>query len=174
MTPFLGKERGSDLERRGEHPLAESGPCSTGAAGVAPSFFAFSRTFPFGSGLLVSTPRCCRQTLELRGEHEGEHQGERGFSILFTLAFTLPPYKTGEMMPIIKRQNKDTFTVMNIRLETGLSDKLKDYAKFLETTPSDIVSQALGYAIKRDKEFGKTKATDPARENKEKTTVVLR
>lgn len=77
-------------------------------------------------------------------------------------------------MPIIKRQNKDTFTVMNIRLETGLSDKLKDYAKFLETTPSDIVSQALGYAIKRDKEFGKTKATDPARENKEKTTVVLR
>jgi len=56
-------------------------------------------------------------------------------------------------MSLIKKEKKLEFTQLNVKLETGVADKLKRYAEFLESTQAHVVSEAIHYIVDRDKDF---------------------
>ena len=56
-------------------------------------------------------------------------------------------------MPLIEREVKETTVRVTFSLETSLSERLKEYAEYLESTQNHIVSECLKYVIDRDKEF---------------------
>jgi len=66
-------------------------------------------------------------------------------------------------MSLIKKPKKEVFVVLSVKLEKGLSDKLKRYADFLECSQAHIVSGAIAHVIKTDKEFerGSSTASEP-------------
>jgi predicted DNA-binding protein len=56
-------------------------------------------------------------------------------------------------MPIIKRRPKETLKPTTFRLPQSLTERLMQYAEFVNVPQSEIVAAAIAYAIDGDKEF---------------------
>ena len=67
-------------------------------------------------------------------------------------------------MPLIKRRPKDTLKPITFRLPELLVEKLNNYADFVNVPQSEIVAEAIKYAIESDKEFS-TECTQSAISN---------
>ena len=66
-------------------------------------------------------------------------------------------------MSLIKKPKKEVFVPLTVKLEQGLSDKLKRYAEFLECTQAHIVAGSIAHAMKADKEFERHQSEAPQR-----------
>lgn len=56
-------------------------------------------------------------------------------------------------MSVIEKQKKERFKQVAIRLESSLADQLTEYAEWLESSKSYVITQALRLVIGRDKDF---------------------
>ena len=71
-------------------------------------------------------------------------------------------------MPLIKRRPKDTMKPITFRLPESLVEKLNAYADFVNVPQSEIVAEAIKYAIESDKDFS-TECTQSAISNAAET-----
>lgn len=56
-------------------------------------------------------------------------------------------------MPLIQSQTKRIRETVTVKLDKAITDQLKLYAEFIDSTQEHVVNEALALTFRRDKDF---------------------